>query len=256
MIAGLLVILGVLLGVTLGLVGGGGSVLGVPILVYVAGVSVTEAIVITLAVLAVAGLVGVWIERKSGHIHYKATMVFGLSGAIGASAGSIFTSKVHESILLLLIAVIMVISGIAVMRSRDKSSPINRLKVVPPCRWIRCGSIGLLVGFLTGFVGVGGGVLLVPAMTLFANLPFRIATQTSLAVITINASFGFLGHLHSKIDWPLTIGFMVVVVVGLIVGLASRSKVSVQSLRIYFASLMILIAVTLMGNLLVNSLSG
>jgi hypothetical protein len=256
MLTGILAILGVLLGFTLGLVGGGGSVLGVPILVYVVGVSVTEAIVITLAVLVVAGLVGVWIERKSGHIHYKATMVFGLTGAIGASAGAIFTSMVPESILLLLIAVIMAISGIAVLRSRDKSSPSNRLKVVPPCRWIRCGTIGLLVGFLTGFVGVGGGVLLVPAMTLFANLPFRIATQTSLAVITINASFGFLGHIHSKIDWHLTLGFMVAVVIGLIIGQASRSRVSVKSLRIYFASLMILIAITLMGNLLVNSLSG
>ena len=256
MLTGILAILGVLLGFTLGLVGGGGSVLGVPILVYVVGVSVTEAIVITLVVLAVAGLVGVWIERKSGHIHYKATMVFGLTGAIGASAGAIFTSMVPESILLLLIAVIMAISGIAVLRSRDKSSPSNRLKVVPPCRWIRCGTIGLLVGFLTGFVGVGGGVLLVPAMTLFANLPFRIATQTSLAVITINASFGFLGHIHSKIDWHLTLGFMVAVVIGLIIGQASRSRVSVKSLRIYFASLMILIAITLMGNLLVNSFSG
>jgi uncharacterized membrane protein YfcA len=253
---GLLVFLGLLLGFTLGLVGGGGSVLGVPILVYVSGVSVKEAIVMTLLVLAIAGLVGVWIERKSGQIHYKATMVFGLAGAVGASAGSIFTSKVRESLLLLLIAVIMVISGIAVLRSRDKSSPLNRLKVVPPCRWIRCGSIGLLVGFLTGFVGVGGGVLLVPAMTLFANLPFRIATQTSLAVITINASFGFLGHIHSKIDWHLTLGFMVAVVIGLIIGQASRSRVSVKSLRIYFASLMILIAITLMGNLLVNSFSG
>ena len=93
-------------------------------------------------------------------------------------------------------------------------------------------------------------------MTLFANLPFRIATQTSLAVITINAMFGFLGHLHSKIDWPLTLGFMVVVVVGLFFGQASRSRIAVQSLRMYFASLMILIAIALMGNLLVNSLSG
>ncbi len=170
MLTGILAILGVLLGFTLGLVGGGGSVLGVPILVYVVGVSVTEAIVITLVVLAVAGLVGVWIERKSGHIHNKATIVFGLTGAIGASAGAIFTSMVPESILLLLIAVIMAISGIAVLQSRDKSSPSNRLKVVPPCRWIRCGTIGLLVGFLTGFVGVGGGVLLVPALS---GLPLK-----------------------------------------------------------------------------------
>lgn len=196
-----LAILGALaIGLALGLTGAGGSILTFPVLVYLADVSPRDAVAMSLFVVATTALAGAVQRAAKGDLHVPAAGWFSISGIPGAWIGAQFTHMLSASALIALFATIMMVVGLRMWLGKsDEARP------VPNCKPLRCFIVGAGVGLLTGFLGVGGGFLLLPALTRFARLPIRMATGTSLAIIAFNAYGGFFSHLsHAVVDWWLT----------------------------------------------------
>lgn len=194
------------IGISLGLIGGGGSILAVPTLVYVMGVAPKSAIAMSLAIVGTVSLLGVIPHWKLGNVQLKTAAMFGLSTMLGAYAGAKIATFpfVTGTLQMLLFAVMMLLAAIFMMRkSSSTSSSVSEEKLdlelypKPVCKycWLWLISEGIGVGILTGLVGVGGGFAIVPALVLLAKVPMKQAIGTSLLVIVLNSSAGFLGYL-------------------------------------------------------------
>ncbi len=232
-------ILAVSIGLSLGLLGSGGSIVTLPVLVYVAGVPVASAVGMSLAIVGGASAAGAWLKHRQGLVHWRAATLFGITGMAGALAGAQFTRLVSPGVLMLIFAVLMaVVAGR--MLSRDGE---NAIEPLPDCRPVRCGLAGLVVGMLTGFIGVGGGFLLVPAMILFAHLPMAMAVGTSLAVIAVNSFAGWLGHLgREPFAWGLTGAFLLAALVGMAAGARLGGRLRPTTLRHAFGWFVLAVA--------------
>ena len=199
---------GGLIGLVLGLVGGGGSILAVPLLVYVVGVGSTHAAIgtaaVAVAVNALAGLVG---HARAGRVKWRCGLVFGASGMVGAALGAELGKAVDGQRLLVLFGVLMVGVGLVMLRPRrGVEAPEVRLsRDSAPQLLPRLVPIGLVVGLAAGFFGIGGGFLIVPGLILATAMPLTFAVGTSLIVIaalgtTTAASYALSGY----VDWELT----------------------------------------------------
>ena len=230
--------LAVVIGLSLGLMGGGGAIITVPVLVYVAQVPPTEAVGMSLAVVGAASLVGALMKARQQLIHTRAALWFSGAGIVGALSGAQLTPLVAPPVLLGLFALLMVVVAVAMLRRREEA-----LRPLPECRPWRCGLAGLGVGVLTGFLGVGGGFLLVPAMVVFARLPLKTAVGTSLAVIAVNSFAGLAGQWrHTHLDWTLTGGFLAAALLGMAAGLPLAARVPVRQLSRGFAWFVLAVA--------------
>src|SRR5690349_20961250 len=147
------------IGLSLGLLGSGGSIVTLPVLVYVAGVPVQAAVGMSLAIVGGTSAAGAWWKQRQGLVHWRAAMLFGFSGIPGAVAGAQFTPLVSPVVLMLLFASLMTVVAVRMLARRGDEV----LNPLPDCRPVRCGLAGFGVGVLTGFLGVGGGFLIVPA---------------------------------------------------------------------------------------------
>ena len=209
------IVLSTLVGVSLGLLGGGGSILAVPLLVYVARLDVHVAIGMSLAVVGATALGGAIVHARAGRVDLKAALAFGVAGMIAAPLGAQASHAVAHRVLLLLFATLMIVVGGLMLRGRRAGSTV----VPHPPRRLAIVGAGLGVGLLTGFLGVGGGFLIVPALTLLAGLPIHTAVGTSLLVINLNAAAGLAGHLRQGgIPLGLTAAFTVASLLGAFVG--------------------------------------
>ncbi len=235
----LLALLGaVAIGLSLGITGAGGSILTLPVLVYLAGIPPREAVGLSLLIVGTAALIGAWQRARAGDVHFKAAGMFVISGMIGAALGAKLTPLLSPSALMITFAVLMVI--IAVRMLIHRKSPIQP---APECKPLRCLLAGLGVGVLTGFLGVGGGFLLMPALAKFARLPLRTATGTSLAVIACNSAAGFVAHLgDAPTPWLLASVFAAIASAGVLAGGKFASLLPEKSLRYAFATLVLLTA--------------
>ncbi len=188
---------GVVVGLALGLVGGGGSILTVPILVYALGESVHLATGTSLAIVGANALIGAWDHARAGRVRLRTALIFGGAGIFGAFAGTYLNHLASGRIILLGFAVLMLAAAVAMARVHlgDRQGRATLTSVSP-----RVVGAGLAVGVLTGFFGVGGGFLIVPALVLVLGLPMRAAVGTSLLVIAINSAAALLGHLHGGVD--------------------------------------------------------
>ena len=221
----------ILIGVSLGLTGAGGSVITLPVLVYLAGIRPAEAVGISLFVAGTTAGVGAFQRIKAGQFHRPAATMFATAGAMGAIGGSKLTPLVPGSLLMLIFAVLMLLVS-AVMLLVKQGEVVGQIK----CKPGRCLTAGFGVGLLTGFIGVGGGFLLMPALIHFAKLPIRMATGTSLAIVALNSFVGFLSHLgDTPPRWGLSLLFAGFAVTGVIAGGAFASKLPVVRLRQIFA---------------------
>lgn len=190
LVAGLILSAGI--GLSLGLIGGGGSIITVPLLVYVIGVDPHEAIPMSLAVVGATSLVGGWMHHRSGRVVWKTAATFGAAGIGGAFLGSRATYLISDRALLLTFAALMfIVAGLMLARGERKDAETDHV-----VEWWKAVLAGLGVGILTGFLGVGGGFLIVPALMLFAHLEVKEAVGTSLIVIAINCAAGLAGHLR------------------------------------------------------------
>ena len=219
-----------LIGVSLGLLGGGGSILAVPVLIYVAGIEAKEAIAMSLAIVGGTSLTASFLHHRSGQLDVRVAGIFGGAGVSGALLGAQLTPLVSSRILLCLFAGMMLVIG-AVMLWRKQYQEQNGAVRMPVVL-----AAGVVVGAVTGFLGVGGGFLVVPALVLLARLPMRLAVGTSLLVIAINSAAGLAGHLgQGHLPWTMTLAFTAVAIVGSLVGEKFVSKVQPATLRTAFA---------------------
>ncbi len=226
-----------LIGLSLGLTGAGGSIITLPVLVYLAGLAPKDAVGISLFVVGVAALVGAVQRIRSGEFHLKAALMFALSGMAGATGGAYLTPLVSGRVLMLIFAVLMLVVALNMLIGAKKEP-----EMLAECKPVRCLLAGLGVGVLTGFIGVGGGFLLMPALVKFARLPMRMATGTSLAVITFNSAAGFLSHYgEAPPRWTLALTFAGIAAAGVILGSLFASRLPVARLRQVFAVMVLLI---------------
>ena len=192
-----------LVGLSLGLLGSGGSIITLPVLVYVARVPAQQAVGMSLVIVGGTSALGSLLNLRQGAFDVRAATFFALSGMGGAFVGAKFTHMVSAPMLLLLFGTLMLVVGTRMLRNVETEA------VDHECRPLRCLAAGVAVGVLTGFLGVGGGFLILPALVLFAGLEMKPAIGTSLAVIAVNCFGGLIGQLHYvSFDWWLTLGFL------------------------------------------------
>jgi uncharacterized membrane protein YfcA len=192
---------GVLIGAALGLLGGGGSVLTVPIFVYVLGFSPKEAIAMSLAVVAATsafGTVGYW---RAGYVNVRIGTVFGGVAMLGTLVGVRLAQFIPGTTQMVMFGAVMLAAAVSMLRGRPSSGDEQRRVTRSVASTVKVVAFGLLVGSVTGLVGVGGGFLIVPALVLM-RMPLREAVGTSLLVITGTCVAGALGYLgHVSLDW-------------------------------------------------------
>lgn len=234
-------------GLSLGLTGAGGSIITLPVLVYLAGLAPADAVPLSLLVVGSAALAGAIPRWRAGQIHPKAALTFALSGMLAAPLGARVTHLVPPSVLMILFAILMLGIALRMLLARDeKTEPL------PECHFIRCLAAGGGVGLLTGFLGVGGGILLLPALMKFARLPLGTATGTSLLIIALNSLSGFLAHLGtSRPDAHMALIFITLSVIGAIAGQRLSSRLPAKRIRQGFAVMVLLTGLFVLGESLI-----
>lgn len=234
---------GLAIGLLLGLVGGGGSLLAVPVLVYVLGEPVKDATTESLLVVGTAALVGAADHARIGRIDARTGLTFGAAGAGGAIVGTALNRLVGDRSILLAFAVLLLIAAVAMLR-RGPESPTRSSKP----SFVRVAPVGLGTGVLTGFFGVGGGFVIVPALVLLLGLPLTLAVGTSLLVIALTSAAALAAHLASgSIDWLIATTFTSAAVAGALAGRRVGALVNPQRLGQLFALLLVAIAVFLVA---------
>jgi uncharacterized membrane protein YfcA len=211
--------LSLLIGVSLGFFGGGGSILTVPLLVYVFGLEPKQAIASSLVIVAISSVSGAVQHWRAGNVRWQVALFFGLAGMAGAYTGGVATS------------IAMWIGRRMPTRSTPGWSPGKLLLQ------------GFTVGLFTGLVGAGGGFLIVPALALWAGIPMPVAVGTSLLVIVLNCIAGFTGYVgHVAVDYSLVAAVSAVAISGTFVGSRLALRIDPGSLRRAFAGFVLAMA--------------
>lgn len=225
--------LSVVIGLSLGVLGGGGSILTVPILVYVAGFEAKEAIAASLFVVGVTSAVSVISHARGGRVMWRTGLTFGAAGMAGAFVGGLLGGHIPGQILLIAFAIMMVATAIAMLRGRKSKGGDGTAE--PVKHELPLGRVlldGAVVGLITGLVGAGGGFLVVPALALLGGLPMSIAVGTSLVVIAMKSFAGLAGYLTTvHLDWGLTLAVTAAAIVGTLIGSKLAGRIPEAALR-------------------------
>ena len=232
-----------LIGLSLGLIGGGGSILTVPVLVYLFGVDPVLATAYSLFIVGATSLVGAFPKYKNGEINIKTAVIFGIPSIISVYATRAFivpaiptevftigTFVVTKAILMMMIfAVLMVFASVSMIKGNNNNQEENGEQVFNyPMILLE----GTIVGVLTGLVGAGGGFLIIPALVIFSKLPMKQAIGTSLLIIAAKSLIGFTGDLGKQImDWQLLISVTILAIIGIFMGNLLGKKISANSLK-------------------------
>jgi hypothetical protein len=236
-------LLGFGVGTVLGLLGGGGSILAVPIFLYVFGVPAKAAIAMSLAVVFLASLVGFLSHWRQGTVHLRVALPFAACTMLSAYATARLTHLVPEAAQLGLFAAFALTSAVAMLRDslRNGATRDEEEQVADGATftWI-VGLEALGVGALTALIGAGGGFLIVPALVYLAKVPLKRAVGSSLLIIALNTLSGFLGYVGLvPIDWPLVLSFGGVAALGAAVGTRLNRRVAQRHLKLGFALLIL-----------------
>ncbi len=225
-------------GLSLGFLGAGGSSITVPLLIYVLGVEPRQAIPMSLAIVGSTSSWGAYLNYRRDVTDWRAGLMFGLEGVVGAYFGAQLTWMVTPAALMLIFAALLVVIGMLMLftAGRDLDKPQQR------SLW-KCSVAGGFVGLLTGFLGVGGGFLIVPALVWFGGLNMRYAIGTSLMVIAINSASGIVGHAaRARIDFAFAALLVASAMCGMLVGTRISHGTSPRILRRVFAVFLLAIA--------------
>jgi uncharacterized protein len=239
--------LAALIGLSLGLLGGGGSILTIPILVYVLGFGAKESIAMGLAVVGVTSLFGAAGHWRKGNLQLRAALIFGGVAMVGTYAGARLSVFVSGAAQLLLFAAVMLVAALFMFRNGRKEAAVAARKEPAHMPEPHKASFPLMaaaalgVGGLTGLVGVGGGFLIVPALVLLVGLPMKQAVGTSLLVIAFNSFVGFAGYLgHVEVPWAYLGVFTGIAAVGILAGTWVSHFVSQAALKRGFSAFLVL----------------
>jgi uncharacterized membrane protein YfcA len=236
-----------LIGLVLGLLGGGGSILTLPVLVYLFGVSAVEATAYSLFIVGATALASIIPKARAGEIDFKTALWFGLPSIAAVyftrsvvmpaipdpiwSAGSFALGK--GTALMLLFAVLMVWASISMIKGpQSKNQNSAKPGLSPVAKTALVLAEGLGVGVLTGLVGAGGGFLIVPALVLVAGLEMKVAVGTSLTIIAFKSLIGFTGDLgHLDANWTLLLSVTAIAIVGMVFGAALSKRIASSQLQ-------------------------
>ncbi|HTI10387.1 MAG TPA: sulfite exporter TauE/SafE family protein [Puia sp.] len=236
-----------LIGISLGLIGGGGSILTMPVLVYLFNVAPALATSYSLFVVGSSSLVGAWKSYKNGLVSIKTALLFGMSSigtvfltrkfimpAIPEQIGHVGSYTITKALLIMvLFAVLMLVAAVSMIRSKTKGkADAVRDKNIPlPGLLLN----GLGIGLVTGLLGAGGGFLLIPSLVLLVKLPMKEAVGTSLLIIALNSLIGFTGDLgHHIIEWRLLLTISLLAIAGIFVGSIISKRMSGEKLKAGF----------------------
>lgn len=273
MIAGA-VALGLLIGLTLGALGGGGSILTVPALVFVLGLSAQEATTASLVIVGVTAAAASAGHARSGHTRWRTGLLLAAVGVPASLAGTVLNGRVDPDVLLLSFAALMLVAAVGMLVRALSAS--RRQAPAPPSRpaspdapggstrpatrarpahagpaarsrlghaW-RLAAAGLGIGFLTGFLGVGGGFIVVPVLVVLLSTPMPVAVGTSLLVISLNSAVALAARAgHGSFDWDVIVPFTVAAVAGSLAGKRAADRISPNKLTVAFAVLLVAVAV-------------
>lgn len=237
-------ILGFSIGAALGLLGGGGSILTVPALVYLVGQTPQVAITTSLAIVGANSAMGAFFHRSQGTLNWYVALVFGGTGMIIAYLAADLSKHISPDILMVAFAVLMLIVGTILANQRPAPNTPHHNNALRLWKVILGGAV---VGLLTGILGVGGGFLIVPALVMLVGMPIHQAVGTSLVVITMNSLAGFLGHLSGiALNFDLISLFIVAGILGTFAGARLGKQMNPTLLRKAFSAFIILLAAFLL----------
>lgn len=235
----------ILMGMTLGMIGGGGSILTVPLLVYIFGLQPLVATAYSLFIVGSTALIGGIFSYRKGEVDLRTGLVFAIPSFIGVYTTrafvipslpdpilSISTFTITKSLLMMLVfAILMLAASYSMIRSKSNLAKASALS--PQLRYLLIAFEGFIVGGVTGFVGAGGGFLIIPALVVLVGLPMKIAVGTSLFIIAAKSLFGFLGDLQSgtMMNWSLLLNVTALAIVGIFIGMALASKIADAKLK-------------------------
>jgi uncharacterized membrane protein YfcA len=262
--------IGLTIGLTLGALGGGGSILTVPALVYLLGQTPHEATTTSLIIVGFTALIGTLAHLHAGRVRVAAGLTFGAAGILGSYLGSRLAAAVDPNVLLSAFAVLMVVAATAMLRRRpappidradeqadDPTRPPGRGTLTsrtgrvraPGRRAVKVGVTATGVGLLTGFFGVGGGFVILPTLVLVLGFGVSEAVGTSLLVITITSAAALTARLGGGVtlDWPLVTTFTAAAVAGTLVGQRVAARAHPRTLTVAFAWLLVAVAAYVAG---------
>lgn len=253
----------VLMGLSLGMIGGGGSILTVPILVYLFGIEPVLSTAYSLFIVGLTALVGGVSYFKKGQVDLKTGLIFAAPSFVGVyltrafivpslpdPVFSVFGMDISKPLLVMLVfASLMVLASVSMIRS--KTAPLDSKKKLPP--YMRNTVIsfeGLVVGAVTGFVGAGGGFLIIPALVMLVGLPMKTAVGTSLFIIATKSLLGFAGDLQTQVemDWTLLLTVGAIAIVGLFLGMLLSKQVSDKALKKGFGWFVLIMGLIILGD--------
>jgi uncharacterized membrane protein YfcA len=249
------------MGISLGLIGGGGSILTVPILVYLFGVNAELSTAYSLFIVGLTSLFGSFSHMRMGNIHWRTAIVFGIPSIISvyltrhfvvpAIPNPVFGGLSKDLAILIFFAIIMVAASYSMIRKgKPKAADETEVSFNYPMILAE----GLIVGMVTGLVGAGGGFLIIPALVLLAKLPMKQAVGTSLIIIASKSLLGFLGDLGrgAEIDWTFMLTFSAIAVVGIFSGAALSKKISGDKLKPAFGWFVLIMGIYIIVNSLMS----
>ena len=242
---------GVLIGLVVGTVGGGGAILALPVLVYVLDQGVSPASTASLIVVALGASVGAGAQARRGRLCPKVVVFFSVPAIAVAYLGAVANDAISaRALILAFIPVMLAAAALTYARGADDDGDEER--GCPEVGAAQAGSCGIVVGVMTGFFGVGGGFLIVPALANLLGLPVRRAIATSLAIITVTSVGAVASHLieGNQPDWPLTAVLCISAVAGALAGSALGQRLQPRQLANAFAAVVAGIAVFLLIDVL------
>lgn len=249
----------VIIGLVMGLIGGGGSILSVPVFAYIFNIDAITATTLSLFVVGVTSSAGSVGFLRQGSINFKTALLFGLPSVLGI----LFSRRVvlphlppfiinrwgisitKEMFILVLFALLMLISAFKMIKKTDR----QRIRKSEDVNYTLLISQGLLVGIITGFIGAGGGFLIVPALVMLLGVSMKQAVATSLFIISINSMIGFISSLDKVvIDWHFLLSFSALSVVGILIGVQLAKRIEGRKLRPLFGWFVLAMAVFIIVN--------
>ncbi len=238
------IVAGAVIGLSMGALGGGGSILAVPVLVYALYLDPQAATTASLIIVGVTAIVAAINHARAGRVDWRAAILFGALGIPASIGGSLLNRAVDPQVLLLAFAALLLLAAAAMYRRSGASalksttdSPTGAAKVA------RVVVVSLVVGFLTGFLGVGGGFIIVPALVLAMGFGMPTAVGTSLVIISITSLAAFVERFgQGAIAWDVVIPFTAAAIAGSLIGKRLSEKVSGATLTRAFAVLLVVVA--------------